>query len=395
MCLLMYHKFFMHIFYTIKTLLVKAISWSFRIIPLQNIIVFNSFKGKGMADDPKYIALELLRRNIDVKMIWLVNDVKKADLPAGIQPVRIHSIKTCFYMSIAKVWISNCRDMSSKAMKRKGQYYIQTWHATLGLKVVGEENTKSRKVARKHAIEDSKYIDLMYSNNNVYLDLYQQRFWYNGPVIKCDLPHVAYILHHPYHIKNEISEKLGIPADNKIALYAPTFRDHDYEKHDVYDFNFERIISALERRFGGTFNMLIRLHPNLRNSHVAEHFLFNERVIDATFLPDMHELLGIVDILFTDYSSSMFDGAIANKPVLLIAKDINEYTSCDRELFFNPYKELPFTLSESEDELIAAIEDYDEIQYKQKCIDFFKRIGLVDNGNGDKILADIVMSKMN
>lgn len=387
-------SFFMKIVHSLKTLLVKAVSWSFRIIPLQDIIVFNSFKGKGMADDPKYIALELLRRHVGVKMIWLVNDLKTANFPIGIQPIGMHSIKACFYMSIAKIWISNCRDMSRKAMKRKSQFYIQTWHATLGLKKVGEENIKSKKTAKNLAIKDSRYTDLMYSNNNVYMDLYKNKFWYNGPVIKCDLPHVAYILHHPSNLKKNICEQLRISEDYKIVLYAPTFRDHDYEEFLVYDFNYEKILNTLDKRFGGTFVMFIRMHPNLRKSHVAKHFRFNEKVIDVTFLPDMHELLSVVDILITDYSSSMFDGAIANIPVFLMAKDIKEYSKNDRELCFDPYKELPFTLCESEDELINAIENYDESVYKQKCVDFFNRIGLVDNGNGDKVLADIVMSKI-
>lgn len=378
----------------IKGLGKKTVSLLCRALPLQNMVVFNSFHGRGMADDPKYIALELLRRNTRISLVWLVKDAKRAHLPAGILPVEYDSLKASFYMSLARVWVDNCRDMADKAMKRKGQFYIQTWHATLGLKKKGPENTKSSKRARAKAIADAAATDLMYSDNDVYVDFYKNKFWFQGTVLKCDQPRVAYLFNHPEGLKAELCARLGIPTDTRIAMYAPTFRDRDVNGFEVYDYDFERILQALEKVFGSGFTMLVRLHPNIRNSPALGKFKFSPRVVDATFMPDMQELLCIADVLITDFSSSMFDFAICRKPVFLVAKDYERYVADDRELFVDPRKDLPFSFSDGEDELIAAIKSFDPVDYRKACDGFFDSVGLRDQGRGDLVLADLVESKM-
>lgn len=378
----------------IKKVLGFIISYFARLVPLQNIVILNSFQGKGMADDPKYIAMELLRRKENVRLMWLLNNVENVVLPIGIEALKMGSLKACFYKSIARVWIDNCRGFSNDVIKRKGQYYIQTWHSILGLKKLGSDNTKSSIKARKHVKRDMQNVDLMYSNSDYRVNKYKTTFWYNGPVLKCDIPKVAFIKNPPIETRYNLYKKLGLDEHVKIAMYAPTFRDKNKDEFDAYNYNFERIIEVLNTRFGGDFVMLIRLHPNLRNSPVIENFAFNDRILDVTSMPDMEELLCITDILFTDFSSSMFDYSIAGKPVILIAKDYKHYISVDRELYFDPKKDLPFEFCETEDDLIIAIQQFNHTEYYNKCAAFYANLGLEDSGRGDKVLADIVMSQM-
>ena len=49
--------------------------WLFQHLPLQNKVVFRNFNGKGLGDDPKYIALELIRSFPDIKLVWLASDI--------------------------------------------------------------------------------------------------------------------------------------------------------------------------------------------------------------------------------------------------------------------------------------------------------------------------------
>ena len=101
-----------------KKVLGFIISYFARLVPLQNIVILNSFQGKGMADDPKYIAMELLRRKENVRLMWLLNNVENGVLPTGIETLKIGSLKACFYKSIARVWIDNCRGISNDVIKR-------------------------------------------------------------------------------------------------------------------------------------------------------------------------------------------------------------------------------------------------------------------------------------
>lgn len=386
-------KFNMKFVY-VKKFLCKCFSYTLRVIPLKNIVVFNSFNGKGMADDPKYIALELLRKRANYRLVWLLNDTKNHDIPDGIEPVKLGSYKACYFLSVAKVWIDNCRGMSGWAYKRADQYYIQTWHSTLGIKKLGTDNLKSSISARKHVKREMSKVDLMYSNSDYRVEKYRNTFWYDGAIIKCDLPRVSCIMNQPEGIKDKICKWLSIPTYCKIAMYAPTFRDNNRDEFEVYQYDFDRIRQSLEMKFGDDYVMLIRLHPHLRNSSVAKKFKFCDKVIDATMLPDMEELLCITDVLFTDFSSSMFDCSIGGKIVFLIAKDFLHYTKVNRELYFNPKTELPFDFCESEDELIDAIETFNYSTYSERCNMFYSSIGLEDHGNGDKVLADIVLSKL-
>ena len=195
-------------------------------------------------------------------------------------------------------------------------------------------------------------------------------------------------------MKDSICKKIVISSKSKIAMYAPTFRDDNRNDFSAYNYDFDPIVSSLEEKFGNDFVMLIRLHPNLRELSITNKFNFNARVVDVTSMPDMEELLCITDVLITDFSSSMFDFSIARKPVFLLAKDYTHYTTVNRELYFDPKNELPFSFSEDEKSLMNNIHNFNEHEYFEKCDDFFKMIGLEDHGKGDKVLADIVMSKM-
>ena len=49
------------------------------IFPINNKkIVFDNFEGRGFGDDPKYIAEELLKRNLDFRIIWVARKDRKS-----------------------------------------------------------------------------------------------------------------------------------------------------------------------------------------------------------------------------------------------------------------------------------------------------------------------------
>ena len=64
--------------------------------------------GKGFGDNPKYIALELMK-NSKYEIVWLVNDLEDDSIPVGIRKVKYGSWKAYYELSTAKVWIDNAR----------------------------------------------------------------------------------------------------------------------------------------------------------------------------------------------------------------------------------------------------------------------------------------------
>jgi CDP-glycerol glycerophosphotransferase len=138
--------------------------------------------------------------------------------------------------------------------------------------------------------------------------------------------------------------------------------------------------------FGGeSVAVLVRMHPLLIGKVETSHLVAYEGVCDATRYHDMQELLAVADMLITDYSSSMFDFAMQGRLCLLYATDANAY---DRGFYFN-LDELPFPLSESEEQLLDTIANFDNEAYTARLNTFFaERIGLKEDGHASQALAE-------
>ena len=141
----------------------KFASFPFRLLPIKNNrILVENFFGKGFGDSPKYIVKELLNgKTLDLEVIWLVKGKFYTDIPSEIKQVKRGTLAELYYLSTSKVWIDNERKHLG-VVKRRKQYYIQTWHSPLRLKKIEmdacENLTEFYKKTIKH---DSKNMDLI------------------------------------------------------------------------------------------------------------------------------------------------------------------------------------------------------------------------------------------
>lgn len=369
-------------------LLKSMTQYVFRLLPLQNKVVFINFRGRGMGDDPKYIALELVKRDIKgLDLLWLLSNTDNL-LPQKIRAVKYGSIRAIYEMCTAKVWVNNSKD-AFMVSKRKGQYYIQTWHGTIGLKKAEQAVPNLDNHYRKMAIRDAKQTDLMYANSDYHVNLFKTKFWYNGPVIKCDTPRTSVFYSDSEKYRIDVFKHYGISHNKKIVLYAPTFRQTG--ALDAYKYDYSKIKKLLDKKFGGDFCFFIRLHPNIAD--LAKNLDLSENIIDATDYPDMQELLSAVDVLITDFSGSMFEFSLIKRPAFLFAKDYYEFLKNEREMAIDLSK-LPFTFAKSEEELWHHINTFDLDKYQTNCDRFNTAMGLEDKGHGSEAIADIIIKKI-
>lgn len=359
-----------------------------KILPLQNKIVFSNFSGKGFADDPKYILLQIARQKPKIKLVWLLNDINQ-HLPPTVKKVKYGTPWATYHYTTAKIWIDNVKN-NPKPTKRKKQFYLQTWHGSFANKTVEKD---AEPYLDKNYIEvsqkDSQIIDLMYSNNDFKINLFKNSFWYNGPVIKSDSPQLATLLNPPPRLKTNICSSYQIDDNKKILLYAPTFRKGF--NVDIYKWDFKAVLNTLEKKFGEQFVLFFRLHPNISN--LVNCGIFNQSIINVTSYPDMDELMAISDIMITDFSGVAYDMALAKKPVFLFAKDYEDYIKNDRPQYFEQ-KDLPFSFAKTEDELKEHILNFQESAYQEKTLDFFNKIGMQESGNGAENIANIVLEQI-
>lgn len=354
----------------------------------KNKIVFDNFLGKGYGCNPKYIAEEIIRQKLNYDLVWLVSDMSQ-EIPNEIRKVKYGSLRAYYELATAKIWIDNIRN-SNGVKKKKNQFYLQTWHGSIGLKAVEkdvEETLSKDYIAEAKA--DSKITDLFITNNKFNKEYIEKYFWYDGEVLCCGIPRCDIIYNCPKEIKEKVYNYFKIKRNKKIVIYAPTFRNGN--DLDIYKFDYEKCCKVLEQKFSDEFVMLIRLHPNV--SKYSSNFKYNKKIMNATNYPDIQELLATADVVITDYSSISFEVGIVNKPVFLLAKDLDKYLANERKSIYDLTK-MPFEISVTEDQFYKNILDFSKEKYDKKCKTFYKKIGLIENKESSKTIVEIIKERI-
>lgn len=352
-----------------------------------NKIVCNNFLGKGYGDNPKYIAEELLRRNKKHEIVWYCDKKYNASIPKEIRC--INSTKEFIKeMATSKIWISNVR-LPIYMSKRKKQYYVQTWHGGMATKMVEKDAMNSlTKYYVRMAKKDGKKTDIMISNCKLLTEIYYKSFWFNGDVCEQGTPRNDSIINFPNKYKDKVYKYYNIDRNIKVLLYAPTFRTNNTK--EVYNLDISRIIEALNEKTNEKWIGMVRLHPNINNP--SEYFNFNQTIINACNYPDMNELLSAVDILVSDYSSSVYDFFLLNRPVFIYANDMESYMK-ERNFYLKP-SEGPFPIFHNNKDLINFIKkngDYCDIKLYKK---FIKKNGIIETGMASVAICDIIEEQM-
>lgn len=365
-----------------------------RIFPVkENKIVFTTFEGDGgYCCNPRYIAEELLKRNKGYDIVWLVNNMNK-EFPAGIHKVSNTFWNRAYHLVTAKVWVDNSRKAYGTA-KRKNQLYIQTWHAAIEFKPVGKYRGKLfPKIAYLVSAYDSKLVDYVTSNSEWCTKRYPKMLLYKGEILKTGSPRCDIFFTKREKIYQEIRERHSVPKDAKIVIFAPTFRGGSQKgKREIFadetTLDFQMLTDTLHKRFGGTWYVFLRLHPQLA-AQLKDMPLKSgsEHIVDVSQADDMNELLAGSDVLVTDYSSTAFDAINMYMPVFLYADDLKEYIQERGKLMWD-MNSLPFPMTETNEELREHIELFDEEEY-QKAIDLFsKKYGVLEDGHASERVAD-------
>ncbi len=369
---------------------IRSVFFAFSALPIkQNKVVFNSFFGKGYSGNPKSICDALLASGKPYDLVWEVSDTS-AQVPRGVRKVKNKTLKWIYEMATARVWVDNSRKVEY-VRKRKGQFYIQTWHGDIGLKKVEKDAEQALSPAYlKSAHNDSKMADLFVSGNSWMTARYREAFWYDGPIAKCGYPRRDILYSSPEQL-SKLKAKIGLPENSKILFYAPTFRKNQEALGvSTFDLSWDAVLSAAGERFGGNWLGLIRLHPNI--SHMSSLLTLPENVLDMTNYPDMQELLAVSDICISDYSSSAFEFAVTGKPAFIYAGDLADYKA-DRDIYFR-LEALPFSSALSQAQLISNIRRFDGADYARKHESFYRdTIGLYPEGHAAEYISKLIEQK--
>lgn len=375
----------------VKEKIVAFVFYIMRIFPIKkDKIVVSSYLGQGYGDNGKYIVEQLLKQEKHYDIVWLLRDSNNG-FPEGVRSVRYLSIRSVYEQATAKVWIDN-RRKPDYVRKRKGQFYLATWHGGLALKRIEKD---AQEALPAHYIEaakrDSRMVDLFLSNSSWLTEKYRQSFWYDGQIAEIGLPREDVFYKVSADSVSRIKTQLGVPEGKQILLYAPTFRKTmDEASLGVYQIDWKRLLESCRNRFGGEWIGMVRLHPNL--AAIQDRLALPSAVRNVSTYPDMQELLLAADVLITDYSSSMFEYSYTDRPVFLYTPDLDAYMA-DRNFYFN-LRDLPFPLAENEEALTHYIQQFDLDAYHKALRYFLCQLGIVPGGDASRRAADIIRRAM-
>ena len=351
----------------------------FRLLPLQNKVSFISFSGRQYSDSPRCISEALLREHPETQQVWAFNEPEKFRFleEKGIKIVKYKSLEYIYHVMTSRVYVDNAEFWSILKF-RPGQMVLQTWHGGGAYKKVGGHRIDVNKRKQNHDMAKMNQINLFLSSSKAFTKyVIRGAYRYRGEILECGLPRNDALVFPDPAAAEAVRKALGIPADKKILLYAPTFRNS--HTLDLYDVDLPRLKTALEARFGGEWMILLRMHYYLRDRVAAGG---QPWVLDVTDYPDMKDLLLCSDALLTDYSSCMWDFSLLLRPCFLYARDIADYRG-ERD-FYTPIEDWPFPLAWDNDTLEAAITRFDENAYQQAVARHHQELGSTESGTAAK-----------
>ena len=141
----------------------------------------------------------------------------------------------------------------------------------------------------RDAKRDGRLSDAILACCRLQEEQFRKSFWLHDHVeiLRFGSPRNDVLLRNGKSVEAVEAVKRAYNIEGKnIVLYVPTFRDD--KSTACYDIDYDAVIEACEKRFGGRWVMLLRLHPNAQA--LCSELHFSERVLDATKWPDINEL---------------------------------------------------------------------------------------------------------
>jgi len=359
---------------------------------MQNWILFESFFGKNYSDSPKYI-YEYISANMPgkYKCIWII-DKKGTKIPFRHKKIKRFSLRYYYYLARCGYMVFNSRQ-PVWMVKREGNVFLQTWHGTPLKKLVFDiEDINSASPKYKQQVyKQSRAWDYLIAANAFSSETFKRCFMFDNTILETGYPRND-ILHSPNkdQIAAIIKNRLNIPKDKKVILYAPTWRDDEFYDKGKYKFELKLDLDLMKQELGDEYVVLLRTHYFIADSIDVQHF--KGFAYNVSKYDDISELYLISDILITDYSSVFFDYANLKRPMLFFTYDLEKYRDVLRGFYIDIEKEVPGPLLFTTEEVVDSIKNIDLIEqkYKSRYEEFYDRFCGWEDGQAAKKVVESV-----
>lgn len=362
----------------------------FWIFPVKkNRIIFESFAGTRVNDNPYAIYLRLLKEIPNSDFIWSVkkNFIAGKDFKGRI--CRHHSLLSIFYFLTAKICIFNSGTPSWIPFK-KNQIVIETWHGGGAYKKVGfeDKNFAGSSGIKKSCKLSAKSLGYYLSSSSFFTKIMSESYCVSEEkFLPIGMPRndIFFDKNLSEKIRKETRSKLNINQDDFVILFAPTYRGSSVSPNFASQLDIKKIKKCCEEKFNKKAVLLFRGHYILYQKISVSNVDLN-----VSSYPNTQELLCAADMLITDYSSTMWDFSFTEKPGFLFVPDLASYNS-NRGLYTS-ITTWPYDYAETNDGLCELIKNWHQENQIKKNNVHHELLGNYENGHATEKICKIIES---
>ena len=344
--------------YTVNRLFTWCVSAVMRIwgviIPIDKKLIVFSAHSRKYNDSPRTLYERMIKdpRYRGYKYVWALEDPENVQIPGPAEKVKSDTLEYFKTTLKAKYWITCVNIERSLHYKKKGCRYLNTWHGT-PYKYIGNDVGNRKDY-------DFSNVDFWCYASQYEKDIFKRAFNVKeSSLIPTGMPRNDEL----YRVTDEevlsIKNRIGLPLDKKIILYAPTWRDST-DHGATYSIKPPINTKYWEERLKDGYIVLFRTHGYTNKLLGVE---FNDVIRDYSSYPSINDLLKVSDILISDYSATMTDYSILERPILCFAYDYEQYKN-ERGLYIDFEKDMPSGVLRTEDEVLSRIK---KMNYQEEC----------------------------
>ncbi|TVT28900.1 hypothetical protein FO441_01060 [Salinicoccus cyprini] len=296
------------------------------VLPLKNKTVMLSAFGDNIQQVISEVSRETSSRIIVLKEPGCrrtFHDVPESDIIQFSPKSITNHFKGIYHLATSKVvFVDSYHVILASCDFRQDVTCIQLWHANGAVKLFGLRDKtikeRSRSAHRRFRRVYQRFHKVAVSSDAM-AEIFKAAFGLKGDnMLKAGVPRTDFF-HSQTALdaaKDKVTGRLPQIEGKQVILYAPTFRDDDFEVCTL-----PLDIDAMEVALGGTYHLLIHLHPAVD----FEGFDNTSFATDVSKGYDIFELLSITDILITDYSSIPFEFSTLKRPMIFYPYDLEQY----------------------------------------------------------------------
>lgn len=342
-------------------------------------VIFESMWGTKYSCNPMALYEYIDRNHPEFECVWSLVDERFPIRGRG-KRVRRGSKAYCEYLATAGFLVNNV-NFEDNFIKRPGQIEIQTMHGTplktLGLEVADDFPTPS---SRELYLSKCHRWDYLITQGKFVEGKAKDMFDFSGQILRTGYPRTDQLFNKDINL-NKLKAELGIRADRKVILYAPTWRVRRR-------FDMKLDLEMMKKCLGDEYVLLFKAHHLCQPGVSIESD--GDFVIDLTKYRSIEDLYSIADVLITDYSSAMFDFALLDKPMLFFTYDFDEYCNSLRGLYVDFQEESPGPLLRTTEDVVEALKNLPRVisENKERTRKFKEKYLTYEGENSCKLIVE-------